>query len=1164
MSEFIPTPSQYEAIHTRASAVLVSAGAGSGKTKVLTERLMSYITDEKHPADIDSFLVITFTRAAAGELKGRIMSELGEAIAKNPSDRHLRRQNALCARANIGTIHSFCASLLRENCHVLGLSPDFAVADEERANAMKVRALERVMDARYEKIEQYPAFAQLVNTVSPERDDRRLCQLVLELHSKMQSHARPEKWAAEQADMLENIGGDIGATPWGREILDRVKASAAFWAGELEGLAASMKDCPKIAKGYLANISNSAEHIRELERAADLGWDRARECVRIPFERAGTVKSPENAELFERIKNRRNACKDAMKALEKYIYSDSATLLSELASTSGAMKALLALEQDFDRAYSADKRRAALVDYADLEHMTAELLTDMDGNPTELAGRISERFTEIMVDEYQDVSRVQDTVFRALSKNGSNLFMVGDVKQSIYRFRLADPGIFTEKYLSYKDYTEALPGEPRRILLQENFRSRREILSAANSVFSLCMSRALGDIDYDEDAKLKYGATAYNGEADVPEILLIASGSSQEDEESPDRQAEEAETVALKIRSLVESGTMITAPQGERKLEYGDIAILLRSVNVSGKAFRNALIRYGIPVASGKSGDFFSSIEVSTVMSMLNIIDNPHKDIPLIAVLRSPCFGFEADELSEMRAADKNTDLYTAMKKYAQTDEKSKNFLDLLDTLRAEAPDMSAAELTWRVINALNMLSVCAAMPGGEQRRSNLMELIELGEKFEATMYRGLHRYVRWLTALVEKGTDMGGGSSGGVSVMSMHKSKGLEFPVVFLCDMDHGFNRQDSRDTVLVHPELGLGPKVTDVKRRIEYPSLARIAIALRLEREMLSEEMRILYVAMTRARERLFITAAMKDPYGRIDKLRETLSVPMDSEILSKARSSISWLIYSALADGEGHIKLSVIPPMGSEKAEQADAQRIKPDEDFKKELERQLSFEYSHADAVDLPSKITATELKGRDETDPDALSIAPKRRVSFPMPDFTKKNSPLTGAERGTATHLVLQYMDFAKTGSEEEIRLEAERLYKDGFISLRELEAVDCGAIAGLFASPIGRRMMNADGLKREFKFSLLLNAAQVTGRAEGEEILLQGVVDCFIEENGELTVIDYKTDAVHTQAQLKARGELYASQIRAYAAALERICGKRVRECVLYFLSMGRELRIEM
>lgn len=1158
MSDFRPTAAQDAAIHTRGSTVLVSAGAGSGKTKVLTERLMSYITDPEHPVDLDSFLIITFTRAAAGELRGRIMEELASALAKDPGSRRLRRQSALCQKAQIGTIHSFCANVLREYSHVLGLSPDFKIADEDGAAAMKRAALERVLDACYERPEKHPGFSSLADTVGAGRDDSRLAELVLTLHNKMQSHARPEQWARQQVELLNAGVSDAAETPWGAEVLNSAKRAAAYWSGELDRLMALAQGEEKTKKAYLPALSQAGDSIRELRRRLDMGWDKAREYLPLAFPRLGALRNPPDPALAERIKGRWDACKKDMASIADTLYANSEKLLAEMAYTAPAMEALLELTLAFDREFAKDKRRAALVDYSDLEHMTARLLTQEDGSPSPLAVQLSQRYTEIMVDEYQDVSRVQDAIFHAISKQGKNLFLVGDVKQSIYRFRLADPEIFTEKYLRFAGDGEAAPGEPRRILLRENFRSRREVLEAANGVFACCMSRELGDIDYDAGAMLIPGA-AYPGSVPVPELLLLELNGSAGDEDAPDKTALEAAMVAEKIQELIRSGAVVTDHGLTRKMEYGDIAVLLRSVNNVGGVYRRTFAQYGVPVSAGQGGGFFSSVEISAVLSMLAVIDNPHQDIPLIAVLRSPCFGFSADELSAIRAEEKNQDFYTALCAAAETSGKCRDFIGLLDELRNTAADLSAGELVWRLLDELDMLAVCSAMSDGGRRRANLMALIELAQRFEGSGYRGLHRFVLWLRRQAEKGLEpsLGGAEESAVQILSVHKSKGMEFPVVFLCDTARRFNKQDSRDTVLVHPELGLGPKVTDLERRVEYPSLARNAIRLRLEREMLSEEMRLLYVALTRAKERLFISAAMKNAAQAVEKAAAAATFPMAPQVLAGASSPISWLLSAQSVCPEA-IKLSFRQAGSEQAAESAGTAEIPADEESLRELKRRLSFVYPFKEAEALPSKVTATELKGHIQEDEDAENLAPKQERDFRMPDFTRKDKPVTGAERGTATHLVLQYMDFSRSGSIGEIRQEIQRLRAARFLSDREAAAVDAEAIQKLFASPLGSRMLRAEKMQREFTFSLLCDAGQVFGGAAGEQVLLQGVVDCCIEEDGQLVIIDYKTDAVKTAEDVARRAKLYTGQLQTYAAAMGRIYRKAVKECVLYFLAADK------
>lgn len=1151
MAKFEPTSAQKSAIEESGRAVLVSAAAGSGKTRVLTERLLRRI---ERDADIDSFLVITFTKAAAAELKSRILDEISERLATDPDNRRLRRQSALCAKAQIGTIDSFCQSFLREHCHAAQLSPEFRVIEEDRAEAIKQRVIQRVLDDCYEAPDE--SFRLLSDTVGAGRDDKRLAETVLELHRKTQSHARPELWLRQQLEALEPTETDAGKTVWGAEILDAVRDDASYWAQRMDDICALAERDELVAAKYGPGFAETALSLRDLARACDLGWDRARQALPISFPKLGVIRNPHDPELKEYTKAVRDLCKKSCAKYDKLLSASSGKLLGYMRKTAPAMKALIELTLRFDRAYAAEKRRRAEVDFADLEHLTAQLLTNEDGSPTELASETSQRFCEIMVDEYQDVNRVQDDIFRALSKNGENLFMVGDVKQSIYRFRLADPLIFTEKYEKYAFLPDAGKNEPIKIMLQENFRSRQEVIDGINGVFSACMSKKLGEIDYDENALLRCGGV-YDDEGVLPELILIDVKGDEDD--LRDKTEKEAAVVAEKIRELMASGMTVSG----RELGYGDIALLMRSANSVGETYRRELILRGIPVAAGQGGSFFAATETASLMSLLAIIDNPHQDVALIAVLRSSAFGFTADELTEIRLADREGDFYTALKKAAGENEKCASFLETLGKLRSRATDAPIDELLTFIYNELDLTAKCAAMQDAPQRLANLRMMLELSERFAAGGFRGLHRFCRWLRQLAELGGDMGAaGSDDAVKIMTIHKSKGLEFPVVFLCDTSRRFNSADLKQTVLIHPELGLGAKVYDLERRLEYPGLARNAIKQRLKREMLSEEMRLLYVALTRARERLFITAAVKEPEEKLQSMMLQCTNPMSPEVLMNAQSMADWMICAQLCSGEEIFKLSFVSAAEATAAQEDETEppHAAPDALLVEKLRQNLAFSYPHEAATVLPSKVTATELKHLEGSDEEAASIAPVVHARFRAPRLGD-DRPLTPTQRGSAAHTFLQHVDYAKTDSENALRSELARLTQEKFLTAQQAESVDLGCILRLFASPVGQRIMSADRLWREFKFSLLCPAEKFFPGGEGESVLLQGVIDCMIEEGGEITIIDYKTDRVRGE-ELISRAKGYAKQLEAYAYAARRMTGKPVRECVLYFLYSGETVEL--
>ncbi len=1165
MAEFKPTPSQKLAIEDRGGELLVSAAAGSGKTRVLTERLMRWITEGDAPRSIDNFLIITFSTAAAAELRSRISEELSARAAADPGSKRLRRESALVRRAQIGTIHSFCSALLREYAGRAGIAPDFAIADEDRARELRRLSLETVLEAAYAEAE--PGFIQLADTVGAGTDDRRLESLVLELHGKLQSHARPGDWAARQSELFETGAEDAADTPWGRELLESAADELLWWAGEFDELVRSLAGFEKMGKAYVPSFSETASSLRGAAKRAAEGWDALREALPIEFPRLGTLRGGgEDPELAERAKARREACKKAAKRLEKGFTLPSAQLLRDMRATAPAMRALLKLVGDFDAEYTRRKRRRSLLDFADLEHLAARLLTEPDGSPTETAREVSRRYAEVMVDEYQDVSLVQDMIIRAVSDSGRRLFMVGDVKQSIYRFRLADPTIFLKKYESYADAPQP-EGVPRRVFLRESFRSRGEVVDAVNAVFGCLMSKGLGEMEYDERARLRAGLE-YPGVVPVPELVAVPLPGADEDEERPDKIEVEAAYAARMMRRLVETGAKISEGGALRPLGYGDIAVLLRSVNVSGPVWRRVLAREGVPVEAGQSGGFFEAPEVAVILSLLAVIDNPRQDVALISVLRSELFGFTNDELTEIRLMSGEGDFYAALSARAQVSEKARAFLDTLARLRDFARDSELATLIWEIYESLGCMALCSAMRDGEGRRARLLRLFELARSFETTGWRGLRRFLDWLRSMRERGEepafpDEDGG--GAVRIMSIHRSKGLEFPVVFIGDTARQFNRSDLRGSVLVHPELGLGPKFTDAARGIEYPTLARRAVANRLERELLSEELRLLYVAMTRARERLFITCAMADPQKTMDKLAPAAQEHIPAQALLPMRSMAEWLICAALGTGGRALTLSIGgdeegAPRRVTPAAQPEPERT-GEEASPVDFDALLAWRYPHSGAETLPSKLTATELKSLAEPDAESAELLPRAARTFRRPDIALAARRLTAAERGTATHLALRYLELGALTTPEAAREAVDRLAAAGKLSAREAAAVDAAGLCRFALSPLGRRIAAAPRVLREFPFALLCPAERFFPGAEGEELLLQGVVDCCLIEPDGAVIVDYKTDRIAPEAAPE-RAKRYAAQLETYAWAVSRITGLAVKAKIVYFLQPGEAVEL--
>ena len=1181
---FSLTEEQQAAVDNRGGGLLVSAAAGSGKTRVLVERLLARVEEG---GDVDRFLVITYTKAAAAELRSRIVEELSDRLALRPTDGHLRRQATLVYKAGISTIHAFCAQLLRECGHLLDLDPDFRLCDEGEAGILMLRALNDVLDRRYESME--ADFAQLVDTMSAGRDDARLIQIVLDIRGRVQAHPNPAAWLEEQERTfaLEGISDPV-QTPWGKLLLADAAGQAAYWRQRMEEARDLCERDANLLANYGDSVAQTAQALQQFEEAASQGWDAARALLPIPFPTVGRKKMVDDPAAVERVKAIRTACKKRLEKLEDWFADSGDDLLADLRTVYPAMRGLFALVRDFEEAYAAEKARRGLVDFSDLEHMAVRLLVGEDGQPTELARQWSTRYDEIMVDEYQDTNEVQNAIFSALSKDGTNLFMVGDVKQSIYRFRLADPTIFLGKYRSFKPYTEAGEGEERRVILSRNFRSRPEVLEGCNDLFRAVMSVPFGEMEYSDDQALYPGAPFQPDSTYCVELdALDGDIDGEEGAEKVSRDLLEARFAARRIRDLLDQNFPVSDGEGgTRPVRPSDIVILLRSPNTVLRHYARALGERDILWEAEGGGDFFGSTEISVALSLLQIVDNPRQDVPLISVLRSPVYGFSADRLAQIRAASPDTDFYAALA--ADDGEDSKAFLAELDDLRFGSGDMSSHQLLWHIYDRTNLLGIFGAMEEGETRQGNLLALAELARQFEGAGHKGLFRFLTYLTRLRENGNTLTpptpGRTGGGVRIMSIHKSKGLEFPVVLLCGLARRLNREDMSRPILFHPKLGVGPKGLDVERGIEYPTLARMAVARQLEREMMAEELRLLYVAMTRAKEKLILSVALTGGGRDLEKLAGDAGDPVDPQVLLACQSVGQWVLLHALCRPEAgalrraagqdvavldtsfgpawDIRFVDGTPLAQMPPHRWTApQREQEEEEGGEDLTDLLRWTYPHEAEVAIPSKLTATQLKGR-ALDEEAAEEAPRpaRPLSFGRPRFAAEEMGLTAAQRGTALHQVLQYIDFERSETVEGVRAEISRLVEGQYITPQQGEVVDPAPIAAFFRSDLGQELLSSVSLRREFKFSILEPASRYYPQAgEGEQVLFQGVVDCYYETLEGITVVDFKTDRV-TKRTVAERAEHYRPQLEAYSRALAEITGKQVIRRVLWFFALNQSV----
>ena len=1170
------TDEQRQAVTDGGGSLLVSAAAGSGKTKVLVERLFRRV-EEEH-CSVDDFLIITYTRAAAAELRGKIARELSQRVAQQPENVHLRRQLFRVYQADIKTVDAFCGSLLRERIHLLppvngrSLTPDYRLLDEQEGAALRSRVLDRVMDRFYEALEQGDENAALLaQTLGAGRDDSRLTELVLELYEKLQSQAHPLQWLQETRKFWQSVPNTLTDTPFGELLLADLGQWAEFWSRRLRRAQGEMGECPKVEAAYGPAFAAMADAAERLRRAAATGWGAAGKTD-LSFPSLKAVRGAENEEVKSRMKALKERFGKELKEVMEPFSTSQAEHLMDLHVMAPAMLALLDLTAEFICALQQEKVRRNAADFSDQEHYAVELLLTADGSPTELARQIAESYVEIMVDEYQDTNEVQNCIFSAISRKGGNLFTVGDVKQSIYRFRLAQPEIFLEKYQSYCHADAAAPGQARKILLTRNFRSRPEVLEATNFIFRHILSRQMGEMDYGPEEQLYPGAR-FTAAPDRETELHLVSVENTEDEDF-DRTRVEADFVAGMVRRMLDDGYPVQGEDGAlRPVEPEDIVILMRSPRSRMADFGAAMSRCGIPYSGGERESFFETLEISTVYSLLQIIDNPRQDVPLIAVLRSPLLGFTPDLLAAIRSCGKG-DFYDAC--CACPEEPVQDFLTQLQQLRDLAAELPADQLLWQIYDRLHLLGAFGAMEDGELRRSRLLNLCryasDLAGQGKITVFE-LTDYLRSLMTQEKEPQIASEQNAGGVQIMSIHRSKGLEFPVVILCDLNHRFNGADQTSPVLVHPRLGLGTERVDTARRVRYPTISKIALAQEMEKEMLSEEMRLLYVAMTRAKEKLILVDCLKNARSHVQKLSALTELPVPPQVVRSAKTMGDWVLQALLCSTEAgaiHAWAGSAPPVREsaagwrvylhENPAAPAAARLQEGEGAREPAfyPQLLQGEYTHLEAARIPTTITATQLKGR-ELDQQIAEGAAQRlpvQTEFAAPKFMQEQQGLTPAERGTAMHLVMQYLPFDTPARPDAVKEYVQSLVQRRLLTTEQGESINASQIAKFLASDLCRQMRGAVQVWREFRFALLVPASIYDPRVQGEEMMLQGVADaCFRTAEG-LVVADFKTDRLQPGEEIE-RAERYRPQLEAYSLALSRVLEEPVCRRVLYFFSTG-------
>ena len=1160
------TPQQRQAVEDRGGRLLVSAAAGSGKTKVLVDRLLKYLNDPVNPANLDDFLIITYTKAAASELRGKIAAKLTEAIAAQPENRHLQRQMQRLFLTKISTVHGFCSDLLREFAYKLDLSADFRVADENECSEIRQTVLSELLDRAYESAGSDEDFRAFVDTQGLGRTDKRVAEVVLQVYDSARCHLNPEQWL-DKCLRDADVDGvtEASQTVWGRFLMDDL-------FGYLDGQIDVFRKCVQLAEeagGMQKPVANLRDTLYQLERLRGAAtWDEiiARKAIaygNLVFPRKGIDK-----DLTEKIKACRNACKEGLAKRLCNFEDPSEQVLLDLSQSTAATRGLIALVRQFGADFDRAKRVRRCVDFGDLEHKTLDLLMGTSRSGTTAAAReIAQRFREIMVDEYQDSNGVQDAIFMTLTNQRQNCFMVGDVKQSIYRFRLADPGIFLEKYGEYVPASEASAGQGRKIMLNANFRSGGEVVDAVNGVFTKCMSPAVGGLVYGEDEMLREGVP----HTALPDPAVELYGIDVQEERYP----EEADFVADRIEQLLDGNHFIRDGENLRPIKEGDIVILLRSPSSTGHYFQRALEARGIRCSSGRGGNLLQTQEIAVLRSLLQTIANPQQDIPLIATLASPVFGFTADDLAAFRGRQKRGSVYDAL--CIDDSPKTAAFLEILAQLRQEARMNTLAQLIEKIFLLTRMDSVFSSMNGGETKRENLLAFYQLAADFEATSRRELSQFLEHLEALDAKGLMTADeGSTDVVTIMTIHKSKGLEFPVVFLSNLSKEFNKDDLRTPVLCDNELGIGLSVADPSSRIRYPAISKRAIIAKTAAESLSEEMRVLYVAMTRPKDRLIMTYASKSLQSNLQDLALRSGISGTQALTKDANCIGTWVLLSALGRteaGEFHALggkpdetavsnspwlIRVVEGTRRETAavRTEEVYKALPDDAVEK-LRTGLQFRYAHSAATSAPSKMTATQRKGRVKDQEAAENAEEKREAAhlWRQPSFVSRG--VAGKTYGTAIHAVMQYLRYEACTDEAGVDAQIKELAENGFITEETATLADRKQIAAFFGTPIGQKLRSGTPYVREFKFSILDDGENYGEGLQGEQVLLQGVVDCaMIEEDG-ITIIDFKTDYV-TEETLAELTDRYCLQVQTYAQAMSRIYQKPIKAACLYFFRLNR------
>lgn len=1176
------TTDQRHAIECCKGSVLVSAAAGSGKTAVLVERVIRRLTDKDNPCSAEDLLIVTFTRAATAQMREKIGAAILKRLSEDPTDRHLRRQYMLLPFAKICTIDSFCNDLVRENFHALGISPDYSLLDNETAVIMKNDVCEAMLERAYEE-DLDGRFSELSDMMSSGSSDEDFAKLIIKMYDISTAYPFPDLW-------LDSLIGeysqpDINKSRWGGIIKKYVCDMLDYCVSSSRDMMIAMESDPIVADAYGAAVQSDINMYAELREKINSDWDEALEAFKtVKYMSLGRVPKGYESETKNVVTTARKKLKDLLKKVPGIMCVSSEEHADDMRLLRDPVTKLIELVKQFGREYSAEKDKMNSADFSDILHRALNLLAVSDGSggyiKTDLARELSSHYVEILVDEYQDINEAQDMIFRAISADENNLFTVGDVKQSIYRFRQAMPEIFLRRRSTTHSFESGK--YPLGITLGSNFRSRVGVTSCVNYIFRQLMSTEAGELEYDDSEALN--AAAKYPERDTPdcELHVVTDKGNR-----ADTLEAQARYVAKYIERTVREGKMLVTKGGAlHPASYGDFCILLRTAKNVSSVYANALSERGIPVFSPETGGFFEAAEISFILSLLRVLDNPVQDIPLAAVMLSPLFGFSAGELADIRASAKERleagetePLYRSVAASAdEGDEKAAAFLKKIESLRRLSLTLSAGELVRRVCEETGFDAIVGAMPDGERRRLNVGLLCDYAEKYEAAGNLGLSGFIRFIDKVARTSGDLATAARPSenadiVHIMTVHQSKGLEFPICILADMQHAFNERDNTESVLISSSAGLG-----MKRRTEdgisvYDTASRRAAVITSERMGRSEEMRVLYVALTRAKENLVMVTSVPNPEKGLAKVAVECGIGERANPFAVLRmNNFSDLVLTALmrhpaADELRKLSGVDVPIFLSEKdrfklkvvvsdsesfmTESANEQKIAAKPVFFNEVQARLDYSDPRSVLSSVPAKRAASDGSERGIN---------REYFASSRPAFMSSGG-LTPAQRGTATHKFMQFSDYS--AARADIESELARLVDGGFLSEEEGKAVNIGAAKRFFMSPLAERIFASDNVMREKKFASLFPAKffypELTGEAAEEKIVVQGIADCVFVEDGELVIVDYKTD---TGVDAEALLDRYSAQLEIYREALSQALGMPVKETLLYSFFMNSTVKV--